>query len=143
MDIPMPIILFLVLVVPILGALGLVFGVRYLFRRVGYERLYDDGVVMTDNGIEYLGFLFSGIRKVSYSEIASVELVSPFWPGFVQLVFYYGFITRTIKRSLFGRVIVIRFRNPAPVASLFFFARNPEDFYDRLRSKIRHGDTVA
>ena len=98
---------------------------------------------MTDNGIEYFGFLFSGIRKVAYSEIASVELVSPFWPEFAQLMFYYGFITRTIKRSLFGRVVVIRFRNPAPVESLFFRARNPEEFYDRLRSKIRQETHVA
>ena len=136
MDISSYLILILVLGVPTLAAMALLFGVRYLFRRAGLKRFYDDGVLMTSNGIEYLGFFFSGIRKVPYSDIASVDLVSPFQVALFQLVFYYGFFPRTIKRSLLGKVVVIRFRHPTRAACLLFMSRNPEEFYEQLKSRI-------
>lgn len=143
MDIPSYLILIAVLGIPTLIAVALVFGVRYLFRRAGHERLYDDGVVMTDNGIEYLGFFFTGIRRVAYSDIASVELVPSFQLALFQMVHYYGFFPRTIKRKLFGKVVVIRFRNSISAACLFFMSRKPEDFYEQLKSKIRQETHVA
>ena len=75
MDIPGQLIPWLVLGVSTLTAVTLVFAVRHLIRRAGHERVYEDGVVISDSGIEYFGLLFTGTRRVAYSEIASVDLI--------------------------------------------------------------------
>lgn len=48
---------------------------RHFIRRMGMEKVMAEGVVLGEMGIEFPRFLFLGVGKLAYTEIASVELV--------------------------------------------------------------------
>ena len=69
-------ILVVVFVIPVLVASLTVALIRNFYRKSGKEQVYKNGVVLTDDGIEYLGLSFTGTCKKAYSEIDSVDLIS-------------------------------------------------------------------
>src|ERR1700689_1383122 len=87
---------------------------RFLARKFGVTDLVNSGVRVTLDGIGYLGFFFTGIRKNSFGEIKSVELI-PYWNVFIStFLFRYGFNLRKIPPNIFGKIVVIRLKRPNP-----------------------------
>src|SRR5208283_1331215 len=69
---------------------------RFFIRLSGRQQLVENGVVLTESGIEYFGFLYTGVRKTPFSEIQSVELV-PYYKVLISSLFLrYGISTRRI-----------------------------------------------
>ena len=64
--------------VPILLCLLVIWLVRHFYRVSGREQVYKNGIVLTGDGIEYLGLSLTGTCKKTFSEIDSVELISYF-----------------------------------------------------------------
>ncbi len=48
---------------------------RFMMRKLGIKELVEEGIVLTETGIEFPRFPFFGRSKASYKEIESVELV--------------------------------------------------------------------
>src|SRR5947209_4002608 len=63
---------------------------RFISRRLGLKQVLAEGVVMTENGLEYLGFAFLWKMKASYQDVESVES-PPFVKGLASAMFFrYG-----------------------------------------------------
>ena len=133
-------ILFLVFGLPTIVGVCIVALVRRLYRASGHEQVYENGIMMTDTGIEYLGFLFTGTRKKSYEEIDSVQLI-PYYKLLISKPFFrYGICTRWVRgvnsHFLFGKILVIRLKHPNPIQCLFFTPKDAAVFYKHLKSRI-------
>jgi hypothetical protein len=116
---------------------------RYSVRLSGHEQVFKNGIVMTDSGIEYLGFLYTGTRKAAYSEIDSVEL-SPYYKVAISALFFrYGISATKIPPYFFGKILVIRLKHPNPIEYHFFTPRDAAGFFEQLTSRIKHEARVA
>ena len=143
-DIPTKVLLLLLFVVIALAATLAVALMRFFYRVSGHERVYKNGIVMTEGGIEYLGFPFTGTRKKTFDEIDSVELSPYFKVAISALCFRYGLNTNRVPPNFFGDILVIGFKHPNPFRYLFFCA--PKDaaaIYEQIKSQIGHESRVA
>src|SRR6185312_8864353 len=86
----------------LIGIILVIATVKALFRvltnKFGNKDLIDEGIVLTQSGIEFPRFLFVGRTKVSYSDIESAKFV-PF-PESLTLRIRYG---PSIKSQVSGR----------------------------------------
>lgn len=112
--------------------------IRYFYRVSGHERVYKDGIVVTESGIEYSAFPFTVTQK-TFNEIDSVEL-SPYLKVAVSVLFlHYGLNINRVPPNLFGDILVIGFKRPNPFSYLFFSApKNAADIYQQLKSRIEN-----
>lgn len=138
MDLPGSLLILLALGIPVLIALALVALVRCFYRICGHEHVYKNGIVVTQTGIEYLGFLFTGTRKIAFSEIASVELLPYSEVAIRWLSFRYGLNTGRVPPSLFGNVLVVGFKTARPFRYLFFAPRDGAVICEQLKKRIDH-----
>jgi hypothetical protein len=143
-DMPTQWLLLLVFVVIALTAVIAVALMRYFYRVSGHEQVYKNGIVMTQGGIEYLGFLFTGTRKKAFDEIDSVELSPYFKVALSALFFRYGMNTNRVPPNFFGNILVVGFKHPNPFRYLFFCApKDAADIYEHIKSQIGHERRVA
>ena len=138
MDIPDKMIPWFLIGIATLVGLLVVALMRYFVRVSGHEQVFKDGLVMRESGIEYFGFFFTGTRRVPYSQIASVDLIPHYKYVLSRIVLIYGFSTQFICRRGFGKIVVIRFKQPNPIEYLFFTPSNAARFYEQLKSRIGH-----
>ena len=143
-DIPTKVLLVLLFILIALAATVAVALIRFFYRVSGHERVYGNGIVMTEGGIEYLGFPFTGTRKKTFDEIDSVELSPYFKVAISALCFRYGLNTNRVPLNLFGDILVVGFKDPNPFRYLFFCApKDATDIYEQIKSKIRQESRVA
>jgi hypothetical protein len=120
----------------VLVAIITVATMRFLVRKFGIAELMANDVRLTQNGIEYFGFLFTGIRKKTFNEIKSVELVSYYKVLISSLLFRYGISTRRIPPNFFSKIVVIRLKRPNPFEYLFFTPKDAVNFVEQLKQRI-------
>jgi len=82
MNIPTPLILVLVFAFIAFACVSVIALLRHFIRHSGYEKVFSDGLVVSESGIGFLRFAVAGLREVAFSEIDSVELI----PGFRFLI---------------------------------------------------------
>jgi hypothetical protein len=121
--------------IPVVVAVSAIYLLRYVTRRTGCQKMYEEGVVMSNYGIEYL-WLF-GVSRHSYGEIASVEAVTFTEYLLNLLLFRYGISTMNLPLNPFKKIVVIRFKNPNPIEFFFFTPKNPSNFVRELRERIK------
>jgi len=116
---------------------------RFFFRRAGRQQLYENGVVMSASGIEYWGLLFTGVRKKTFSEIRSVELL-PYYEVLMSiLLLRYGLSARRVPFNPFGKIVVIRLKHPNPIEYLFFTPKDASVFVERLQQLIKEAQAPS
>jgi hypothetical protein len=108
---------------------------RFLARKFGVTDLANNGIRMTKDGIEYLGFLFC-IRRSAFNEIQSVELV-PYYKVFVStLLFRYGLYVGKVPPNFSGKIVVVRLKRANPLEYLFFTPKDAANFVEQLKQRI-------
>jgi hypothetical protein len=108
---------------------------RFLARKFGVTELMNNGVRLTEDGIEYLGFLFLK-KKNTFAEIESVELTSYFKIVTSILLFRYGLNVPKIPPSFLSEFVVIQLKRANPYKYLFFTPNNAADFVEQLGRHI-------
>lgn len=114
-----------------------VFLLRLYVRKFGIEEMVDEGVVLTESGIEFSRFIIFGKRRVNYADIESVEFI-PF-PNSLFLSLRYG---TSVQGHLPGRwnlflgTVVVKLKPSYFIRHHLFKPSNPAEFADELRSRI-------
>jgi hypothetical protein len=118
---------------------------RRFIRRSGYEKVFKDGLVVSDNGIEYLRFEIAGLREIAFSDIDSVELI----PGIKFFFFGYLLFGKQARmmtvhgQKPFGDVLAIKLKRADSGRYVFITPENAETVYDQIKSKIGQETRVA
>ena len=122
---------------------------RSLARRFGMKQLFEDGAVLTEDGIEYLRFFMLGRAKATFDEIESVEVI-PFYKAMFSVLFFRpDFSVHTIRTRLSSDFVHITLRRSPWWYELYFrhllfTPAHAAEFVERLRSHLeKHGKTVA
>ena len=122
---------------------------RFLARRCGMKQLFEDGAVLTEDGIEYLGFFMFGRSKVTFAEIESVEVI-PFYKAMFSILFFRpDFSVRNIRTRFSRDFVHVTLRRIPRWYELYFHhllftPAHPAEFVERLRSRLeKHEKPVA
>ena len=116
--------------------------VKSLFRifkkKTGVKEMIEEGVILTNKGIEFPRFIFLGRMEVPYSDIESVEFV-PF-PQSLTLRMRYG---PSIASQINGRwlaffrgAVVVKLKPGHLIQYRLFTPRNPLEVTKELGSRI-------
>jgi hypothetical protein len=137
-----------VILLVILGSVALITVVtvgamRFLTRASKSEQLHEDGIVLTEDGIEFLDFCWLGKTKVTYSELESVELIPFHKVLFSMLVFRYGLSLRAIYTRLPGQFVLVKLKGPRVFTRLLFTPKNPSVFVEQLKARIERSQTAT
>ena len=109
---------------------------RYLERKFDTKKLHEEGIVLTETGIEFLGFFWFGRKKARYDEIESVELIS-FQRSFLsKLLLQYGISIRSIYTRISGQLVQVKLKGPRLFEYLLFTPSNPAAVVEQLKTKI-------
>jgi hypothetical protein len=109
---------------------------RFVIRKLGIKELVEEGIVLTESGIEFPRFMYLGRCKASYQQIESVELV-PF-PKNLTLRLRYG----TLVSSGAARwnpcldTIVIKLKPPCFIECHIVTPSNPTALFERIKSRM-------
>jgi len=125
----------LILCVPLIAVITVV-TMRFIARKFGVTEIMNNGVVLTPEGIKYMGFFFTGTRKRTFAEIKSVELVPYFNVVISMLLFRYGLNCAKVPPNFFGEIVVIRLKRANPYEYLFFTPKNASSFVEQLKQQI-------
>jgi hypothetical protein len=141
MDIPGPLVVLLVLVIPALATIGGIALMRRYIRSSGHEHVINNGIVVTDDGIEYPGFLLWGTRKKEYAEIDSIDLIPYYKFVFLNMRQRFGHWTELIRGmsggSLLGDIVVIKIKNPEATKHLLFQPKDAAGIHEQLKNRIK------
>ena len=133
-------ILLIVIGSVILAAIITVASMRFLVRIFGISDLMENGFRITQNGIEYFYPPFLGVREHAFKDIDSVELVAYrklFCSKLLPLFLLRNRVSVSkIPPIYFGKVLIIRLKNPTPIEYLFFAPKNAESFLEKLKQQI-------
>lgn len=128
---------FLVVACVIVVAIAAILLFRFIIRRLGAGEMVNNGIVLTENGIEFSRFLFMGRSKVSYADIESVEIV-PF-PRNLTLRMRYGPSVASYPGAswnLYQDTLAIKLKQPCTFQYHLFHPMNPAEVAEKLRSRI-------
>ncbi len=96
---------------------------------------------MTENGLEYTGFLMLFKLKVEYADIESVELY-PYHKGILKcLISYNGIRSHWIRRRMCGDIVVISLAGSRIYKFLLFTPNDAQAFVEQLRIRIMTAKT--
>ena len=121
-----------------------IFSFRLIITKLGIKELVEQGVILTQSGIEFPRFMFMGKRRVNYCDIESVELV-PF-PESLTLRLRYSpsVVSMPSARWDFRRdTIVIKFKSPYIFQYHLFTPNDPAEVVRKLKSRIDKRATSA
>jgi len=111
---------------------------RWLIRKSGNQQLHEDGILLMENGIDFLGLLWASRSHAAYSEIESVELVSLPRALLSLLFFRYGLSLRAIYTRLPYHFVLLKLKGRRPFEYLLFTPRDAPEFIAKLRARIEH-----
>jgi hypothetical protein len=109
---------------------------RFVTRWLGLKQVVEEGVVMTENGLEVLRFFGIGKMNVSYADVESVELLPHFRGPLATLLFRYKMSARWIGTRLFHEIVVIKLRGPRLFKYLLSTPKNGPAFVEQLKSRV-------
>jgi hypothetical protein len=95
-----------------------------------------DGVILAQDGIEYLGFLWIVKLKASYADIEDIELL-PYYTGLMSVMFFrYGLTPHWICKRSFCDIVVIKLKGYRMYKNLLFTPKDAATFIAQLKSRI-------
>jgi hypothetical protein len=115
---------------------------RFVSRKLGIEKLVQDGVIMTASGIEFPRFVLMGRSKASYDEIESVEFV-PFPKNLLLRMRYGSSVSARVGAGSCRGTVVVKLRSPRILQSQYhlFEPGDPVAFAKELKSRIERGQS--
>ena len=111
---------------------------RLITNALGIKQVLEDGVALTENGLEFLGFGFLGPNKVTinYRDIESVELM-PYYKSLLTILMpRFDSSVRWIRRRPFNQMVIVKFKGPQVYKKLHFTPKDPLAFAEQLKSRI-------
>ncbi|GEM_PF-6327823 len=135
-----PVQILLLLAVSIVGVTTItILLFRFVVRRTGIEHLLEDGIVLDDSGIQFLGFLF--VRKTAgYDKIEAVEFV-PFPKNLLSGILYGPSVSSNAGGGWFNPfrgTVVVTFTDDHWIRHRLFSPGNPRALAEELRARIKH-----
>jgi len=110
---------------------------RLVTRSFGLKQVIEDGVVMTENGLEVLRFFGIGKMRISYADVESVELLPHYRGPLATLLLRYNMSARWIGTRLFHEIVVIKLKGPRFFRYLLSTPKNGPAFVEQLQSRIK------
>ena len=111
--------------------IGLILHLCNLF---GMRQVFKEGVVMTENGIEYAGFLWLSKLYASYDDIKSVKLL-PYHFAYFSFVSFRYFPCRWLCKRVFTNVVIIELNGAKDYKYILFTPANCDSFIEKMRRK--------
>jgi len=121
-----------------------IFLFRLIVTKLGIKELVEQGIILTESGIEFPRFMFLGRGRVNYSNIESVELI-PF-PESLTLRLRYSpsVVSMPCARWNFRRdTVVIKFKPPCVFQYHLFTPNDPAELVRKLKSRIDNPTAAA
>jgi hypothetical protein len=119
-----------------LVAVVVTFLFRTIIHKLRLEGVVQEGIIMTESGLEFLRFFGFGKTRVKYADVESVELL-PFYKGpIAALRLRYGMSARWIGTRLFNQIVVIKLRGPRMFQYLLATPNDPSGFAQQLKTRI-------
>jgi hypothetical protein len=118
-------------------AIVTVAALRRLTQVPGRRELFEDGAVLSESGLEFLGF-FRRRHKVAYGRIESVEVI-PFLKALLPI---YGLNVISVCTRLASRVVVVKVKGSGIVRDLvfprylLFTPRDARAFAEQLKHRM-------
>lgn len=113
---------------------------RLALKIFGVSQIAKEGIVLTESGLRYGGFLSLVKVEANYNDIKSVEIL-PMHVGFVKCMLYYnGIRSRWIRRTMCGDIVVITFKRSPFYKRLLFTPKDPTAFVQELRRRIEQAE---
>jgi hypothetical protein len=115
---------------------------RFLVRQCGAKQLFEDGAVLTEDGVEYLRVFLLGRGKIKFNEIESVKLVSfPIAILSLMFPFRYRLSVHSIRTRLFSDFVEIKIKKSTRWFDfhfnyLLFTPKNAVVFIEQLKSRL-------
>ena len=109
---------------------------RLVTRSLGLKQVVEEGVVMTENGLEVLGFFGVGKMSVSYADVESVELLPHCRGPLATLLLRYRMSARWVGTRLFHEIVVIKLKGPRVFRYLISTPEDGTTFVEQLKSRI-------
>lgn len=110
-----------------------------LFRLVtcslGLKQVLEDGVALTEDGLEVLRFFGIGKMKLNYADVESVELL-PYRGPLPELHPRFRMSARWIGTRPFHQVVIIKLKGPRFFRYLLSTPKNGPAFVEQLKSRI-------
>jgi hypothetical protein len=114
---------------------------RFATKLLGLQQVLKDGVVLTESGLEYLGFLWIVKMKAHYTDVESVELL-PYNTGLISFIsFRYGFTSHWICKRTFSDVVLISLKGSRVYKKLLLTPKDAPAFVEQLRLRIKESET--
>jgi len=108
---------------------------RLYTRLFGLTQVIEEGVVMTENGLEVLGIWWFSKSKVSYDDVESVKLLPFYRSPLATLLFRYGFSARWVGPRFFAEIVVIELKGPRMFKYLLATPKNAPAFVEHWKSR--------
>jgi hypothetical protein len=116
---------------------------RFATKLLGLQQVLKDGVVLTESGLEFLGFLWIVKMKAHYTEVESVELL-PYYTGLISFIFFrYGFTSHWICKRTFSDIVLINLKGSRIYKNLLFTPKDAPAFVEQLRRRIKETQTSS
>lgn len=109
---------------------------RFISLKLGLKQVFDEGVVLTENGLEYLGFALLWKMRASYADVESVAIV-PYFRALISGIFYrYGMSALWIWTRPSHQVVVIKLKGRRFYKYILFAPKDASAFVQQLKSRI-------
>ena len=114
-----------------------IFLFRLIVTKLGIRELVEQGIILTESGIEFPRFMFLGRGRVNYSNIESVELV-PFPASLTLRLRYSPSVVSmpSARWNLRRDTVVIKFKSPCTFQYHLFTPNDPAELVNKLKSRI-------
>lgn len=113
------------------------FSFRLIVRKLGVKELIEEGVLLTENGIEFPRFIFAGKCSVEYGDIESVELLH--FPQTLLARVRYGpsvSSAPSARWDFLGDTVMVKLKAPSFIQYYLFTPHDPAGFASKLKSQI-------
>jgi hypothetical protein len=106
----------------------------YLCKVRGVLQVFREGVVMTDNGIEYAGLMWMCKLHASYNDVKSVKLL-PYHVAYFSFISFRYIPCRWLCKRLFSDVVIIELNDSKKYKYILFTPADCADFIEKIRRR--------
>jgi hypothetical protein len=115
---------------------------KFVTRLLGLQQVMKDGVVLTENGLEYLGFLWVVKMKANYTDVESVNVL-PYHIGLISFIlFHYGFTSHWICKRTCCDIVLISLKGSRIYKKLLFTPKDAPVFVEELQQRIKEAQSA-
>lgn len=109
--------------------------VRLFFRLIGHSDLLAEGVVVKEDGIEYLGL--GKVKTILYTNIENIRLISLGERLTAYATWRFGTSIESVRGRIGGDSVLITLRCPQPCKYVMFTPKHPAEFIDKVTARLK------